>query len=69
MTLPELYAQNLVLHSAHPPRLHLYKLGLVEALLKEALGALDRSSPDEARAGLRQALEVVRWEPRPAPRK
>jgi hypothetical protein len=46
--------------------LNVYKLGLIEAILKDAL----RTSDDNGAAGLRSAmqtaLDVARWEPRSA---
>lgn len=69
MSLPALYleglAQRALLGAAE---LNAYKVGLVEAVLKDALRTARAGDPGEAvEAGVRTAIEVTRWEPaRPA---
>ena len=72
MPLPPLYLQGLVLHARRDvPSLNTYKLGLIEALLKETLAMVDADRPpddpdrppDPVRANLRTALDVALWEP------
>ena len=64
MVLPALYREGLAQRSlAGEAVLNAYKLGLVEAILKDGLRgerAGDLAALDEA---ARTALEVVRWEP------
>jgi hypothetical protein len=63
MTLPALYLQGLTQSAVGgPERLGSYKLGLIEAVLKDAL----RSDEDDGaaiRSPAQTALEVARWEP------
>ncbi|MBW3610573.1 MAG: hypothetical protein KY438_03455 [Actinobacteria bacterium] len=70
MTLPTLYLEGLMQRSVlGSAELNAYKLGLIEALLKDTLrrvGAIDDG--DELQATLRTAIEVARWEPPGPPR-
>ena len=65
MPLPPLYEQGLALNARKDvPSLNAYKLGLIEALLKETLKLV--SDDDEqavVRTNVRTALDVVLWEP------
>jgi hypothetical protein len=62
MTLPKLYAEVLIQQAGRgSEHLNVYKLGMIEAILKEA-GA-DEGHPDLLRSAIRTALEVARWEP------
>lgn len=64
MPLPSLYEQNLVLNSGDRLSLNTYKLGLIEALLKESIKVLDREpGPPGVQERLRTALDVALWEP------
>ena len=68
MSLPALYleglAQRALLGAAE---LNAYKVGLVEAVLKDALRTARAGDAGEAlEPGVRTAIEVTRWEPRPA---
>ena len=50
--------------SAHGrTELNAYKLGLIEALLKEALRGSVTPGGEAVQAGIRTALDVARWEP------
>lgn len=65
MTVPDLYREGLTQRSLRgQAHLDSYKLGLIEAILKEGLRAED---PEAAvvRAKAREALDVALWEPRP----
>lgn len=64
MGLPPLYTEGLLQHARRGLlRLCEYKLGLVEALLKDALRQLDADgAPESIRHDLRTALDVVLWE-------
>lgn len=64
MGLPPLYTEGLLQHARRGLlRLCEYKLGLVEALLKDALRQLDSDgAPESIRHDLRTALDVVLWE-------
>ncbi|MDP9388030.1 MAG: hypothetical protein M3Q48_08880 [Actinomycetota bacterium] len=64
MPLPPLYVEGLAQHAARGlDRLNVYKLGLVEALLKDALRRMRREEdPEEVAAVVRTALEVTMWE-------
>ena len=67
MPLPPLYVEGLT-QKARRGLLDLqtYKLGLVEALLKQTLRELDGDArPDVVTENLRTALDVTRWELRP----
>lgn len=63
MALPALYREGLAQRSlAGDAALNTYKLGLVEAVLKDGLRA-DRAGDETALADAAQtALDVVRWE-------
>ncbi|HEV2809249.1 MAG TPA: hypothetical protein VGV93_02480 [Acidimicrobiales bacterium] len=64
MSLPALYVEGLMQRSAHgSTELNAYKLGLIEALLKETLRGSVTTCGEAVQAGLRTALEVARWEP------
>ena len=67
MTLPPLYREGLEQRALlGPDRLNSYKLGLIEAILKEALTAQDTADAETLRSRLRAALDVALWEmPRP----
>ncbi len=63
MTLPPLYREGLTQRAlGGEAQLNVYKLGLVEAILKEALSASTEQDSRGLGAGIRTALEVVRWE-------
>ncbi len=51
------------------PALVTYKLGLIEALLKDTLRRVDDAdeTDDVVRANLRTALDVARWDPPSSP--
>jgi hypothetical protein len=67
MTLPALYVEGLSQRALlGQDQLNAYKLGLIEAILKEARG-LDAAEGAALRAAVEVALEVVRWEPRHLP--
>jgi hypothetical protein len=70
MTLPQLYVEGLIQRALlGDARLDTYKLGLIEAVLKEALTADGPEGVDALRSAARTALEVARWEaPRPGRR-
>ena len=69
MTLPPLYTEGLLQHSRQGfLKLCVYKLGLIEAILKEIIRRLDNEDPDVIRTKLRQALAVAQWEMRPPTR-
>lgn len=70
MTLPPLYLEGLSQHGLRGgAALSTYKLGLVEALLKDTLRMVeDEPLFEPVRANLRTALDVVLWEP-PRPRR
>ena len=64
MALPPLYLQNLILNARRDvPALNTYKVGLMEAILREALRQLDRNEAEAARSSVQTALDVARWEP------
>jgi hypothetical protein len=69
MSLPALYLEGLMQRSLRgTAELNVYKLGLIEAVLKEALRADGRAGDPEqvVDAAVRTAIEVARWEPPPA---
>ena len=69
MTLPPLYREGLLQQSRQGfVKLCVYKLGLIEAILKEIIRRLDNEDPDVIRTKLRQALAVAQWELRPPTR-
>jgi hypothetical protein len=64
MTLPALYVEGLSQRALlGQDQLNAYKLGLIEAILKEAR-RLDTEEGAALRAAVEAALEVARWEPR-----
>ncbi len=68
MPLPDLYLEGLSQRALRgEAALNAYKLGLVEAILKEALSARELDDGQALRAGMRTAIDVARWEP-PRPR-
>ncbi len=65
MTLPPLYLEGLTQRALRgQEQLHVYKLGLVEAILKEALRADEAQGAAAIRPAAQTALDVLRWEPR-----
>jgi hypothetical protein len=65
VTIPPLYVEGLAQRALRgPDQLNVYKLGLIEAILKSACraGAQDETT---IRSAIQAALDVVRWEPRP----
>jgi hypothetical protein len=64
MALPPLYKEGLLQHARRGLlQLHEYKLGMVEALLKDVLRRLDSDVPAEGvRDDIRTALDVILWE-------
>ena len=69
MTLPVLYVEGLSQRALRgQDQLNAYKLGLIEAVLKEARRARGEEGLEATRAALETALEVARWEPRREPR-
>ncbi len=64
MALPPLYQEGLLQHARRGlVELQDYKLGIVEALLKDVLRRLEPGAPAEAvRDDVRTALDVVLWE-------
>ncbi|MFN2608936.1 MAG: hypothetical protein ABR511_13780 [Acidimicrobiales bacterium] len=64
MSLPPLYVEGLMQRGGGGLlELDTYKLGLVEALLKQALRQLDDEAPaDRLHDTLRAALDVTLWE-------
>ena len=66
MTLPELYLEGLTqkaLRGQQP--LNVYKLGLIEAILRDTVRHDVKEDPAAMRSAVRTALEVARWEMRP----
>ena len=69
MTLPPLYTEGLLQHSRQGfLKLCVYKLGLIEAILKEVIRRLDSEDPEVVKTKLRHALTVAQWELRPPTR-
>ncbi len=65
MALPPLYLEGLTQRALRgPEQLHVYKLGLVEAILKEGLRADEGEDVVVIRSAVQTALEVLLWEPR-----
>ena len=65
MALPTLYLEGLNQRAVlGPEKLNVYKLGLIEAILKEPLRADGEPNADALRAAVQTALDVARWEPR-----
>ena len=68
MSLPALYAEGLAQRALRGQgELNAYKLGLIEAILKDALRA-EEPEPTAIRSAVATALDVARWEP-PGPRR
>jgi hypothetical protein len=66
MTIPPLYAEGLAQHALRgAEQLHGYKLGLIEAILKQALRDEGAEDPEAMRAAMRTAIDVAQWEMRP----
>ena len=63
MTLPKLYLEGLTQRALRgPEQLNGYKVGLVEAILKEAERQGQADDVMALRSAIETALEVVRWE-------
>ena len=68
MTLSPLYLEGLAQRAlAGPAQLTLYKLGLIDAILKDTLRSEHGHDPEALRAAMQTALEISRWEPRRRP--
>ena len=66
MTLPPLYLEGLTQRALlGQGQLNAYKLGLIEAILKEALRAEKDDDVATAHSAMRTAVEVAQWEMRP----
>jgi hypothetical protein len=66
MTLPKLYLEGLTQRALRgQDQLNTYKLGLIEAILKDALRTSDEDNWVEMRSAAQTALDVARWEMRP----
>ncbi len=65
MSLPALYLEGLMQRSLRgSAELNAYKLGLIEALLKDILRtAATTEAGDAVQASVRTAIEVARWQP------
>ncbi len=64
MPLPDLYLEGLSQRALlGEVALNAYKLGLMEAILKEALSVEEADEGHALRARMRTALDVARWEP------
>ncbi|MDQ6796532.1 MAG: hypothetical protein M3011_00665 [Actinomycetota bacterium] len=62
MSLPILYLEGLKQRAMRgDDHLNTYKLGLIEAVLKEALRA-DESEATSTRSAVQTALDVARWD-------
>lgn len=69
MTLPPLYAEGLHQHARQGfLELCVYKLGLIEAILKDSIRRLDGEDSEVVKAKLRDAVAVAQWELRPPKR-
>jgi hypothetical protein len=66
MTLPPLYLEGLTQRAllGHE-KLNVYKLGLIEAILKDALRADEAPDGTAMRSAVQTAVEVAQWEMRP----
>ncbi len=63
MSVPLLYLEGLMQRALlGDAALNAYKLGIIEAVLKEALAAGGPADTDALRDGARTALDVARWE-------
>jgi len=66
VTLPPLYAEGLRQHSRRGLLdLCVYKLGLIEAILKDTIRTMDAEDAEVVKAKLRDAVAVAQWELRP----
>ena len=70
MPLPELYLEGLTQRAlCGQDQLNIYKLGLIEAILKEALRADDEEEHlATIRSAVQTALDVARWDMPPSRR-
>lgn len=67
MTLPPLYLEGLSQRALlGQAQLNVYKLGLIEAILKEAVRSDQEQDPATIRSAIRTAVEVAQWEMRPS---
>ena len=67
MPLSQLYVEGLTQRALRgPDQLNLYKLGLIEAILKETLRADEEQDLATIRSAMQTALDVARWEMPPA---
>jgi len=67
MPLSQLYVEGLTQRALRGPnQLNLYKLGLIEAILKETLRADEEQDLATIRSAMQTALDVARWEMPPA---
>lgn len=63
MTLPSLYVEGLKQRALlGQEQLNVYKLGLIEAILRDALRGDWEQEPGELSSAVQTALEVARWE-------
>ncbi len=63
MALPPLYTEGLTQRALlGPEQLDSYKLGLIEAILKDALRRGERDDVATLRSAVQTALDVARWE-------
>jgi hypothetical protein len=63
VTLPPLYLEGLTQRALRgPEHLNLYKLGLIEAILKEGLRASGGDHSGTLRSAMQAALDVALWE-------
>jgi hypothetical protein len=66
VTLPPLYDEGLRQHSRQGfLELCVYKLGLIEAILKDSIRRIDSDDAEVVKAKLRDAVAVAQWELRP----
>ena len=67
MTLPPLYLEGLTQRGMlGQAQLNVYKLGLIEAILKEALRSEQGHDVAAIRSAVQTAVEVAQWEMRPS---
>ncbi len=65
MTLPPLYLEGLTRRALlGQEQLNVYKLGLIEAILKEALRSEHGHDVSTIRSAIHTAVDVARWEMR-----
>lgn len=63
MTLPSLYLEGLKQRALlGQEQLNVYKLGLIEAILRDTLRGASEQESGELRSAIQTALEVARWE-------